>query len=96
VARASAAIAGFGHFAERAEVNGLPCFNTSLQGRGDRYPDPDSVFLTSEDNYVLLTMDRVGRTMVAELKSLRGAVLDRREIQPLANAARGEVPNDGG
>lgn len=78
--RGSAVVTGFGYFAERAEVDGFPYFNTSLKGTGDRYPDPKSKFLASEDSYLLLTF-RVGAAeMTAEIKSLRGDVLDRRTI----------------
>jgi hypothetical protein len=43
------AITGFGYFAERAEVDGFTCYNASLSGKGDRYPDPKSDFLASEE-----------------------------------------------
>jgi hypothetical protein len=70
-------ITGFGHFAERAELDGIVYYNTSLRGKGDRYPDPHSKFLASEDGYLLLTLVRHG-PMTVEIKSLSGAVLDRR------------------
>jgi hypothetical protein len=84
--RGSAVITGFGHFAERAVVDGVPYYNTSLQGRGDRYPDPKSAFLASEDNYLLLTFDRKSHSMTIELKGLDGRVLDRQQF-------RGRSPN---
>ncbi|QDT15368.1 hypothetical protein [Alienimonas californiensis] len=69
-------IAGFGHFAERAEPPGSAVFlNTSLHGRGDRYPDPHTRFLAGEDGYVLLRIAR-GGPMTAELKNLDGETLD--------------------
>jgi len=80
--RGSLAICGFGHYAERAEVNGFPYYNTSLSGKGHRYQDPHSTFLASEDNYILLTFTRQGPLMVVELKSLSGSVLHREEIGP--------------
>ncbi|NNJ25641.1 metallophosphoesterase [Alienimonas chondri] len=70
-------ISGFGHFAERADPPDSTTFlNTSLNGRGDRYPDPQSKFLAGEDGYVLLRIAR-GGAMTAELKSLAGETLDR-------------------
>jgi hypothetical protein len=78
--KGSAVVTGFGYFAERAEVNGFPYFNTSLKGDGDRYPDSKSAFLASEHSYLLLTLKRGETRMIAELKNLQGMVLDRREI----------------
>jgi hypothetical protein len=74
-------ITGFGYFAERAEVNGFSYYNTSLSGKGDQYPDPQSKFLAGEDSYILLTVERRGK-MTVEIKSLEGKVLDRREYEP--------------
>lgn len=71
------ALTGFGHFAERAEPKGVTQVNTSLQGEGDRYPDPESQFIESQNNYVLLTFDGEAGTMVVELKNLAGESLDR-------------------
>jgi hypothetical protein len=62
-------------------VGGFPSYNTSLQGRGDRYPDPKSEFLAGEDNYLLLTFDREAKAMTAELKGLDGRVLDRQSYR---------------
>ncbi len=73
-------ITGFGHYAERAEVDGFPYYNTSLQGRGNQYPDPHSRFLAGADNYLLLTFLQDGALRV-EIKSLTGKVLDRQEYQ---------------
>jgi hypothetical protein len=81
IRRSSVAIAGFGYFGERAEVDGVTCYNTSVSGTGDRYPDANSVTLKSEDNYLLLTFKK-GGPMLAELKNLRGQVLDSKEIEP--------------
>jgi len=81
LAQGSAVISGFGYFAERAMVDGVPCLNTSVNGRGARYPDPKSAFFASEDNYVLLTCEP-GRPARLELKNLAGAVLDRTELAP--------------
>ena len=74
--RGTIVISGFGYFAERAEVDGFTYYNTSLSGRGDKYPDPKSSFFQSEDNYILLTLRKASRTMKAEVKRLDGEVLD--------------------
>lgn len=74
------AITGFGHFAERAEVDGFTCYNTSLSGKGDKYPDPKSQFLASENSYILLTLARNPLTMTVEIKSLDGKVLDQKRF----------------
>lgn len=78
--RGTCCITGFGYFAERAEVDGFAYYNTSLNGRGDRYPDPNSTFFASEDSYILLTVKRHG-PMTVEIKSLKGEGLDRQEYQ---------------
>ncbi len=74
--RGTASITGFGYFVERAVFEGHPYFNTSVSGRGDRYPDPNSQFLASQDNYILLTFYREPE-MIVDLKALDGTVLDR-------------------
>jgi hypothetical protein len=74
----SAVITGFGYFAERAEVDGFPYFNTALSA-GDKYPDPQSKFFASEPSYVLLRFRRGASTFEVELKNLAGTVLDRSE-----------------
>ena len=81
MAQSSAVVTGFGYFAERAMVDGVPCVNTSVSGKGDRYPDPASFFLKSEDNYVLRTFVP-GRGARLELKSLVGEVLDAISLAP--------------
>ncbi len=78
--RGTCCITGFGYFAERAEVDGFPYYNTSLNGRGTQYPDPQSKFLAGEDSYVLLTVER-GEAMTVEIKSLGGEVLDRKDYE---------------
>jgi hypothetical protein len=78
----SLAITGFGYFAERAEVDGFPYYNTSLSGKGSRYPDPQSKFLASEDSYILLTVHKSPAKLIAEVKKLDGSVLDRMEYLP--------------
>ena len=78
--RGTCCITGFGYYAERAEVDGFPYYNTSLSGKGDKYPDPNSKFLAGEDNYVLLTVKRDGK-MIVEIKSLKNTILDRQEFE---------------
>lgn len=78
--RGTLAITGFGYFAERAEVDGVTYYNTSLSGRGDNYPDPKSKFLAGEDNYILMTFSTAPRQMTVELKGLDGKVLDRKTL----------------
>lgn len=77
--RGTCCITGFGYFVERAEVDGFPYYNTSLSGKGNRYPDPQSKFLAGEDSYILLTVKRNG-PMTVEIKSLKNMVLDRRDF----------------
>lgn len=79
--KGTACITGFGHFAERAALDDLLYFNTSLQGRGNQYPDPHSKALKGENNYLLLTFNRAEKTMTVEMKSLEGTVLDRVEVR---------------
>lgn len=90
--RGTIAITGFGHYAERAEVDGFTCYNTSLRGNGARYPDPKSQFLASEDNYILMTFTKDPPKMVVEIKSLAGQSLDRREF--LADQTRSAASSD--
>jgi hypothetical protein len=80
--RGTIAITGFGYYAERAEVDGFPYYNTSLGGKGDRYPDPQSKFFESADNYILLTFTRSPRTMTVALKGLDGTTLDQKVYRP--------------
>jgi hypothetical protein len=75
--KGTAVITGFGHFAERAEHDGVAYFNTSLSGRGTRYPDPQSKALYSENNYLLLTVRRGQPTLRVEIKNLAGETLDK-------------------
>jgi hypothetical protein len=86
--RGTIAITGFGYFAERAEVDGFTCYNTSLSGKGNRYPDPQSDFLASEDSYILLTVTKNPLKMMVEIKTLGGQVLDRKEFKAGDNIGR--------
>ncbi|MHC1766773.1 MAG: metallophosphoesterase [Verrucomicrobiia bacterium] len=81
ISRGSMAITGFGHFGERGEMHGFPYFNTSVRGTGDRYPDPQSRFLASEDNFLLLTLAKGGH-FDAELRNLQGHTLDSIQVGP--------------
>jgi hypothetical protein len=78
--RGTCCITGFGYYAERAEVDGVSYYNTSLSGTGNQYPDPNSKFLAGKDSYVLLTVDHLGK-MIVEIKSLENKTLDRQEYQ---------------
>ncbi len=79
--KGSALITGFGYFAERALLEGgLPYYNTCLKGTGDLYKDPRSRFHAREDNYLLITARAGAAELTAEIKNLRGEILDRSEI----------------
>lgn len=78
LARGTLAITGFGHFAERAEADGVGFYNVSLDGRGTHYPDPQSRFLAGEDAYLLMTFRAGATEATVEIKSVGGAVLDRK------------------
>lgn len=68
---------GFGYFAERAEQDGYPWFNTSLNGKGTVYKDPASRYIASENSYLLFRFRKGGETMRVEIKRLEdGQVLD--------------------
>jgi len=83
-------ITGFGYYAEKAEVDGVTYYNTSLSGKGNQYPDAHSKFIAAEDSYILLTF-RHGAKMKAEMKSLKNKVLHSDEFEPHAGAARGNT-----
>jgi hypothetical protein len=69
---------GFGYFAERAETGGYPWFNSSLSGKGDRFPDTESKFLVSENSYLFFRFKRGQNEMTAEIRRMEdGAVLDK-------------------
>jgi hypothetical protein len=87
MAKGSFTISGFGYFAERAEVDGITYYNTSVGGTGTLYPDPKSAVLKSEDNFMLLTFRREPREVRVELKNLHGEVLDRKTFAPRAGSA---------
>lgn len=75
----SAVLIGFGSFAERAEVRGMPYFTTALKVL-DQFSDAAHArFYRPVESYTLLTIPRSGELMTVELKSLDGATLDRTE-----------------
>ena len=82
IGKGSLAITGFGYFAERAEVDGVTYYNTSVGGKGTPYPDPKSALLKSEDNFILLTFRRTPRELRVELKNFGGEVLDSKTFSP--------------
>ena len=86
MAQGSLTITGFGYFAERAEVDGVTYYNTSVGGTGTPYPDPKSAVLKSEDNFILLTFRREPRELRVDLKNLSGEVLDSKTFAPRANS----------
>jgi hypothetical protein len=76
IQQGTTAITGFGYFAERAEVDGFPYFNTALKA-GDIYADRGNTkFLEKVATYVLLTVPRDGDTMMVAFKGLDGKTLD--------------------
>lgn len=74
-AKGTMAITGFGYFAERAEVEGFPYFNTAL-GAGTRYADPEARFSAVTPSYILLTFRKGAPEVTVEIKDLEGVVLD--------------------
>jgi hypothetical protein len=92
--RCNFVITGFGYYAEFAEDGKTGFYNTSVGGHGTPYKDGKSKFLAREDNYVLLTF-RMGAPVVAELKTLTGKVLFRREHGPRLRG-RAALPPAGG
>jgi hypothetical protein len=87
MAQGSFTISGFGYFAERAEVDGISYYNTSVGGTGTPYPDPKSALLKSEDNFILLTFRRKPRELRVDLKNLRGDVIDSKTFQSRAGSS---------
>jgi hypothetical protein len=73
--KATLCISGFGHFGEIAIDGPVAYYNTSLTGTGDKYPDPKSVALFGEDNYLLMTFEKKTGELTVDLKRLDGTVL---------------------
>lgn len=80
--RGTLCVTGFGYFAERAEVDGITYYNSSLSGTGTQYADPHTKFLTGKDSYLLLTCDRNSGELTVKLKSLKNEVLDLQRFSP--------------
>jgi len=81
LADSSFVVTGFGYYAERAEADGTSYYNTSASGTGTPYKDPSSVFLRSEDNFMLLTFSK-GKA-VAQLRRIPdGKVMDEKTFAP--------------
>lgn len=77
--RGTCTLTGFGHFGERVETrDGNTFYNTSLIGRGDRYPDAQSAALYSRDNFAFLTLDPAGPLTVQLRAADDGEVLDEK------------------
>ena len=75
------AISGFGHFAELARDRGITLVNTSLQGRGDVYANPNSQWIGRENNHVRISIDREGPMRVA-ICGTDGRVLKNVNVTP--------------
>ncbi|WP_298861228.1 FN3 domain-containing metallophosphoesterase family protein [uncultured Gimesia sp.] len=86
--RGTMCVTGFGYYAERAELDGLTYYNTSLGGKGAQYADPHSKFLAGKDGYLMLTCERSSGKLTVEMKSLQGEILDR---QIFSKPARGKI-----
>ncbi|HSI33207.1 MAG: metallophosphoesterase [Phycisphaerae bacterium] len=80
IERGTLAVTGFGYYAERADVDGFPYFNTSVKGDGAKYPDPKAVVFASEHSYVLLTV-RKGEKVRGELRNLEGKVIEGKAVK---------------
>ncbi len=87
-------ISGFGHFGEVATDGPITYYNTSLTGTGDKYPDPKSVALMGEDNYLLMTFVKKTEELTVDLKRLDGTVLHTARY--LGKAARKGQAKGGG
>ncbi|MBT4822348.1 MAG: right-handed parallel beta-helix repeat-containing protein, partial [Lentisphaerae bacterium] len=79
--RCNLVVTGFGYYAEFAEDGETAFYNTSVNGLGTPYKDGKSKFLASRNSYLLLTF-RAGAPVMAELKTLDGEVLHRKEHEP--------------
>jgi hypothetical protein len=88
LSRGTLAVSGFGHFGERAESDGFAYFNTSLRGRGDKYPDPASKHLVSRDNYLLMRFVKGSNRVTVEMRGLDGSVLDRIRLDSTPSGGR--------
>lgn len=91
----SVMLSGFGSFAERAEVKGVPYFNMGLKEGEDFHDKANATFFEDTASYVLMTIPKQGELMTVELKGLDGAVLDTSQWPgraKLGNRQRPPVP----
>lgn len=75
----SAVLSGFGSFAERSEVKGLPYFNSALKVLDSFGDKANGKFYQAVESYTLLSIPAAGETMTVELKKTDGTVLDHSE-----------------
>jgi hypothetical protein len=79
IKKGSAALSGFGLFAERADFEGLPCFNTALK-TGPIYSNGGRTrFYQQAPSYLLITIPKAGGLMEVSFKGLNGKVMNRTE-----------------
>jgi hypothetical protein len=76
--KGNAVITGYGYFAERAEVDGFPYFNTSVAA-GTLYPDEYSKMIQQVGGYMLLRCSQSNPPNV-EMKKFDGEIIDSIEI----------------
>lgn len=69
-------LSGFGSFAERAEVKGVPYFNSGLKEGEDFHDTANAKFFNETASYILMTIPKEGELMTVDLKGLDGTVLD--------------------
>lgn len=75
----SVALSGFGSFAERSEVKGMPYFNSGLKARDESRDSIGGKYYKAAASYTLLSIPKEGETMTVELKATDGTLLDRSE-----------------
>jgi uncharacterized protein YbaA (DUF1428 family) len=78
IEKGSIAISGECYHAERAVVDGMTYYNSSVRGNGTFGHDPLAAFSDLSASYKLITLDRDAGTMTVALKALEdGRVLDQ-------------------
>lgn len=75
----SAVLSGFGSFAERAEVRGMPYFTSALKVLDSFGDKANGKFYRAVEGYTLVTIPKNDEMMTVELKKTDGTVLDRSE-----------------
>jgi len=90
----SVVLSGFGSFAERAEVKGMPYFTSALKVLDQFGDKANAQFYRAVESYTLITIPRTGELLTVELKGLDGTVLDRSEWpgKPPTGARRQGAP----